>query len=139
MTDIELAWAAGFFEGDGSACVRHQRGGTYARASAGQMDRRVLDRFQRIVGIGKVYGPYKDGRYFDYRAENGNAHRLLALLLPFFGPVKREQAERVMRDAPETHRRARGAHDPTCRRGHTERSVWADGRLHCDACRRRKK
>jgi len=58
--DTELAWAAGFFDGEG--CVSVSR--TLATAepviqlSVSQVQREPLDRFAAAVGVGKVYGPY---------------------------------------------------------------------------------
>jgi hypothetical protein len=63
----ELAWAAGFFDGEGSISL--SRTGPVSanvwhvlRLDANQIDRRPLDRFARAVGVGAVRGPYTHGR-----------------------------------------------------------------------------
>ncbi len=73
-SQIDLAWAAGLFEGEG--CIRAatdaQSRGKYAGRlylDVSQSEREVLDRFHRIMGFGVVYGPYpKPNRqpYFRY-------------------------------------------------------------------------
>lgn len=53
-TEIEIAWAAGLFEGEG--CF-DASGGQHAhrpRATMSLVDTDVLDKFVRIVGVGKV-------------------------------------------------------------------------------------
>jgi hypothetical protein len=63
MTDAERAWAAGFFDGEGNVGYREREqasGPTRVRvAQIAQVDRRALDRFVEIVGIGRVRGPYE--------------------------------------------------------------------------------
>ncbi len=46
----ELAWAAGFFDGEG--CVYVNTGNVYSEIP--QVGREVLDRFAAAVGVGKV-------------------------------------------------------------------------------------
>lgn len=67
--DTELAWAAGFFEGDGTVtAARDQRRlrirvGLQQHADEDQAVSR-LQRFANAVGVGKVLGPYDyRGRY----------------------------------------------------------------------------
>jgi len=55
MKREELAWASGFFEGEGS--VAHQ--GYNFRIDAAQVDREPLEQLLKIIGLGKIYGPYK--------------------------------------------------------------------------------
>lgn len=59
MTDeLELAWAAGFFEGEGSVFV-HSSPSYPVAASLDQTEGEALiRRFHAAVGKGKVYGPY---------------------------------------------------------------------------------
>lgn len=67
MKEIDAAWAAGFFEGEG--CVRLAsrntnltRGGSRSYGSlyvdVCQVNREPLDRLQKIAG-GRVHGPYQ--------------------------------------------------------------------------------
>lgn len=53
---VELAWAAGLFEGEGSFCMP-----TKARtpvASIVSTDEDVIRKFKSIVGVGNIIGPY---------------------------------------------------------------------------------
>lgn len=59
IPETERAWAAGFFDGEGSATYIKAR--RKLEVSAKQVDRRPLDRFVKAVGWGKVYGPYDSG------------------------------------------------------------------------------
>jgi hypothetical protein len=102
----ELAWAAGFFDGEGSVRAKWmpRRKPTHnptrgIHAIVGQRDRHVLDRFQAAVGFGKVYGPYftqtRDGAPM-YRWETGsrdNVNAVALLLWRWLSPVKQQQFE----------------------------------------------
>ena len=49
-----VGWAAGVYEGEGSLSV-HKHG---LQLGVSSTDRDVLDQFQVVVGVGRVYGPY---------------------------------------------------------------------------------
>lgn len=111
----DLAWAAGFFEGEG--CVRAAQdkqnkslweGRTYFDVS--QSDREMLDRFQRIFGCGKVYGPYsKPNRlpYYRFFVVNFEQVQMLVILLwPWLSQRRRAQATLALKTCA-TARRAR--------------------------------
>lgn len=109
----ELAWAAGFWDGEG--CMNFTDNlGTLADGSRkryrqwhaviGQKNRRVLDRFQKAVGMGKVYGPYKSSiknlvkppeeTAYNYQWRVGSVNDVTALgmlLWPWLSEEKREQ------------------------------------------------
>ncbi len=56
---VMIAWAAGLFEGEGSAHVgHHYNSRPYARVSIQMTDREPLDGFLAVVGSGNVTGPY---------------------------------------------------------------------------------
>jgi hypothetical protein len=58
-TKIELAWAAGLFEGEGSVSLMLKASGRPSiQLCLTTTDRDVIDRFALIVGAGKIYGPY---------------------------------------------------------------------------------
>ena len=63
LDKIELAWAAGFFDGEGTTTLhRHKQNKLgYMRVSVMQFyDPECLYRFQKAVGgLGHVIGPYK--------------------------------------------------------------------------------
>jgi hypothetical protein len=106
----ELAWSAGFFDGEGSISVvtrkasrRHyHRLDTFSiRLRLCQVRREPLDRFVAATGsTQRVRGPYNDRRpnaqpQFEWTADGPAAERILGLLWPYLSPPKREQAERV--------------------------------------------
>jgi hypothetical protein len=95
----ELAWAAGFFDGEGWANIQRRdgrrTGQPHARVNQADPDGvpEVLLRFRRAVGgLGTIGGPYVDeGRIDLYRWEvssRGDVELLHHLLLPWLGEVK---------------------------------------------------
>lgn len=57
---VELAWAAGLFEGEGTVTPKRGKGSAHRYQAAIIMtDEDVLRRFASIVGIGRFYGPYQ--------------------------------------------------------------------------------
>ncbi len=100
-----LAWVAGFMDGEGS--FAYARNGQYAKviAHATQKDRRPLDRMVRILGFGKVYGPYDRAANRMMPASIHHAFQiqrfehvqaLVAMLWPFLSEPKRQQAKAVL-------------------------------------------
>jgi hypothetical protein len=59
---IALAWAAGLFEGEGSITHRSSHGDTSGRVPIAcrlaLTDEDVIRRFHKVVGVGRLYGPY---------------------------------------------------------------------------------
>lgn len=105
---IELAWAAGFFDGEGSTTLYAKRRKSMEAVqqptlTISQVNRENLLRFQRAVGgLGKLYGPYstKIGRPQScWRATRWlEAQAAIAMLWPFLGEEKREQALRCFKE-----------------------------------------
>lgn len=106
----ELAWAAGFFDGEGNFGARLnnvRRGkGAYwtVQLRITQHHPEVLHRFRAAVkGVGKVYGPY-ERPYKDrtttkwvYAAYGWDAHAVAAMIFSFLGTVKRTQIKSGMK------------------------------------------
>jgi hypothetical protein len=96
-----LAWAAGFFDGEGSTCLG---GGTYILLTLPQNHLEPLHRFREAIGYdAPIYGPYtySDGRRGGYELRVAGLARVnaaLDLLWPWLGTVKREQAERARQE-----------------------------------------
>ena len=99
----ELAWAAGFFDGEGNIRARVDKYHNAFVVQIAQTDRRPLERFQAAVGgIGVIYGPYAPSSrktkphhnlayaYHTNRFEHTQA--VAAMLWSFLSPPKREQA-----------------------------------------------
>lgn len=94
--EIERAWAAGFFDGEGCTIFVPQRAGSRLMCSIGQVDRRNLVRFQAAVdGIGSIGRPRSLPNrqpIQQWVAYNKAAMRAIALLSDNLGPAKRQQA-----------------------------------------------
>jgi hypothetical protein len=105
LDPLQLAWAAGFFDGEGttSATARLNRPRYFRLAvsvpqsgHAGPPE--VLFRFQAaVLGMGSITGPNDDDMYL-WRADNFvEAQATVALLWSQLGPIKRAQAAAAMR------------------------------------------
>jgi hypothetical protein len=111
----ELAWAAGFFDGEGSlwykspvrSGARPSRGGRgQLRLCIQQNDPQVLERFHAAVQVGRVRGPVvrKDlagkrpaSPFWSYEAHRfSEVMAVLGFLWKFLSPVKREQFARCI-------------------------------------------
>ena len=99
---FELAWAAGFFDGEGWANAVAQSGRKTKQplAQINQADPtgipEVLARFQRAVGgLGRIGGPsVEDGRQDLYHwtvSSRSDVELLHHLLLPWLGQVKLDE------------------------------------------------
>lgn len=96
----ELAWAAGFFDGEGSTCLRLHRPKRLGNSPnpvlylcVSQKDRRALDRFRAALGgVGSIYGPDKRAGIHRFQVGQRKARRAVELMWPWLGEVKREQA-----------------------------------------------
>lgn len=105
----QLAWAAGFFDGEGYTGFSKRRNGdgtarTWRRIDlqVNQTSREVLDRFRLAVGMGRVNGPY------NYVGSNKSDHwqfaasgfhqvqAVIARLWPFLTSTKRDQARNAL-------------------------------------------
>lgn len=122
----ELAWAAGFFDGEGTTHgrVRTERPGkngdtTTLHMKVAQVCREPLDRFHHAVrGLGKIYGPYNTrvlygptGKQYrcqpiwEWRISNWrDAQAAYTLLWKYLSPPKRAQvmgAVAIFRSNPQ--------------------------------------
>ena len=104
---IELAWAAGFFDGEGNAGWHHAyyfNGVQYERGAlkVGQVNKEPLERFQKAVRGGNINGPYEHkGRnnqpYYEWRVQQySEVKRIGELLLPFVCSIKRDQLNSML-------------------------------------------
>ena len=62
MTEIEIAWLAGLFEGEGcitTAKKSNHSSGNQRFLVIKMTDEDVLRKAHRIAGVGKLYGPYR--------------------------------------------------------------------------------
>lgn len=137
---VDVAWAAGLFEGEGSLIVR---GRTSAEAILGMTDADVVARFAAVLGFGTLHHEQRDNpRHNDvYRWSASNARdvRVLAeMFLPFFGGRRRQRALEILeytQNCPGPHRA-----QIACRQGHPydETTYTVPGTTHrkCRICQR---
>lgn len=129
MERTELAWAAGFWDGEGWAnLVRYGRGDALRpMARVNQADAasipQVLVRFHRVIGFGRISGPHiEEGREPIYRwvaSSADNVRRLFELIGPWLGVVKRRQFETACSGSV--------ARIPWASLAPAERTAWAAG------------
>jgi hypothetical protein len=124
----ELAWAAGFLDGEG--CFSYTEKAGFACVSIAQTVVFPLARFRRAVGVGKIYGPYRHEHprrvskkpQWVFRAHRREHVQAIAALLWFkLGPTKRAQATVTLARLSST-----------CRRGH-KKVPESDGCPRCVA------
>jgi hypothetical protein len=104
MDRHELAWAAGFFDGEGWA----NRSGRGVQSRINQSDNtgvpEVLVRFQLVLGFGRIGGPVREeGRkdlYFWQVSSRGDVAALASAIWPWLGEVKRSEFEVALGRAP---------------------------------------
>jgi hypothetical protein len=145
---LELAWAAGFYDGEGSTItqIEPSAGRVTLQVCVSQCDRRPLDRFQAALGgIGKIYGPMprpnpRHSALYQYRINRfEHSQAAIAAMWKFLCEPKRQQAAAAVRKfhtnrSDSTPMRLRQA----CRGGHppTDWVVSSEGRIRCRECRR---
>ena len=130
MKDTELAWAAGFFDGEGSTA--NARNGKYHRVliSVSQTTLEPLERFRDALGgLGNIHGPYQrtDPRFtgvikpfWVYQCQaQGEVRAVYETLKPWLCSIKREQMEACLREFD-----ARQAERPDTDRGAATRKAW---------------
>ena len=94
---IDIAWAAGLFEGEG--CIGKDKISRYAAME--MTDKDVMEDFVKIVGYGKLRGPYKRGEFKPtYRwkvTKRLELKRILELFLPFLKARRTSKANEALR------------------------------------------
>lgn len=109
----ELAWAAGFFDGEGCTTVSAHKNGPRKgyknlHITVAQTDKRPLERLLSIWKKGKIYGPYtrkNNPRVSPYYKLNisglENVNKVISSMWPWLGDIKREQAIRRIEEMTE--------------------------------------
>jgi hypothetical protein len=87
----ELAWAAGFFDGEGSVSVVQKPRGTYwyPLVQVGNRERGPVERFKEIVGTGFIFKRKQDG-FNMWVAAARKAEETLVQILPYLINKKRQ-------------------------------------------------
>jgi hypothetical protein len=110
---VDLAWAAGFFDGEGCFTAKsgwahgHSYPQKYPRAEIAQKDPEVLLRFKAIVNCGKVYTypPY----WLWTTTAWAEAQWVLCQLYSFLSSVKQRQGIKMMEKFHETKNNRHGS------------------------------
>jgi len=89
----ELAWAAGFFDGEGcSYCILHETWNPIIRIEIGQMHDAVLKRFKKaVLGLGNITRRQSNNAYQLKFSNFEHAQVVMALLWKYLSPVKKQQ------------------------------------------------
>lgn len=131
----DLAWAAGFFDGEGTVLARQR---TEKRKelslSVSQSELTSLHRFHRAVGgIGKVRGPYQTKHkptYVFHAYGLPDVQAIIAMIWRWLGEPKRADAVRAFSRSIASEREKQERKDnPRCKRGHPLAGVGADVRI----------
>jgi len=130
----ELAWAAGFFDGEGYTGLLT---GRTLRSHVVQTDARLLQRLQAaLLGLGTIDGPRNSSNprhspQWLWRVSGfANVQAVIAMLWIFLSEVKREQA----RKAITTYLSSRHRGNALCALGHNDWFIRPDGTRHRATC-----
>ena len=108
VNELDIAWAAGFFDGEGNVRVvkqtRDGRENRWVHMQIGQSDRRPLDRFRAIFG-GKIVplGPSKlskSQRWHWYLYRRAEVDAAMEAMRPHLSEPKLEQWAAVQAECP---------------------------------------
>lgn len=129
----ELAWAAGFFDGEGSTHSNQPS----LQLTVGQVNLDNLHRFMAAIGATSGLGKpktYQNRKPFSqFRVYGAKAIRAINLLWPYLGKEKQMQAVRAMLIyGSRSVAPWRGG--PLCSRGHLFSVVGMTGNRGCRAC-----
>lgn len=103
-TELDLAWAGGFFDGEGSIAIgRSKSKGGENRTdvfslivSVCNTDKEVVEHFQKIMGFGNIYAVHRETEQytasFTWQVGFRQADRFLSIIYPYL-IHKRKQAD----------------------------------------------
>lgn len=103
-----LAWAAGFFDGEGCFHTSkpykkkpNSKPRLHIAAIITQIHPEVLDRFCEILGVGSVRGPYQRGgdrsNIWRYQTQRpAEVKYIYEMLYPWLGSIKRAQGKEAL-------------------------------------------
>ena len=103
--EAELAWAAGFFDGEGTTSYFRSKNWYGPRMSITQKGRIPLDRFLAAVGVGKIYIIRKRNGQYSWNCQTKEGvHNVLNKLWPYLCEVKKKQALAVFNFIEENYK-----------------------------------
>lgn len=109
---IELAWAAGFYDGEGCSCITkssyYNKQGKQPRyrlvvTVSQKTNAFVLNRFNKAVQLGKIHGPDINFQYRWSVTTFEEVQAVICLLWKFLSPVKRKQYLRIIKEWRKIH------------------------------------
>ena len=87
-TLMQIAWAAGIYEGEGSCCRMSK---TSQQVHLGQKDRWVVDRFRALFG-GSIHEREMNGDpFYDWHIHGARARGFLMTMFTFLSPRRQDQ------------------------------------------------
>ena len=100
--ESEIMWAAGLFEGEGSASsyfgATRKNGRVPGYVALGMKDEDVVRKFAAIMGIGKIYHCRTGSQLWRWQTTNKrDTVRALVLLYPWVGPRRRKAMEGTLK------------------------------------------
>lgn len=106
-TDLDLAWAAGFFDGEGTFQIAKDSrpgGKYYARMRVGGCHKGSIEKFSSIMGFGNIVreespGPMANFKQFRWSTSGFRAVECAKKILPYL-VVKRHECEILLRWEP---------------------------------------
>ena len=135
----DLAWLAGFFDGEGTTYLADGRPEIWI----GQKDKRVLEKVKLIYNKGHIEGPYirklvsgKETYIHRYRiSKQEDSLEFILLIWPWISEAKREQALTVINKWNQIKLERKIA-SQFCRKGHSlyNARIYGDGKKHCLMC-----
>lgn len=144
---LELAWAAGFFDGEGSTYlnIRKDRKVSHVKMGVAQVEPEPLRKFFGIVGRGGISGPYTEKEssrnakpIYKWNCSGFPAKEVLAMLWPYLSEVKKQQATVAIAGESNSGKLWTG-HRTHCPRGHSyaeHGKRTRDGHRKCRLCER---
>ena len=92
-TNMDIAWAAGWFDGEGS--MRKQRKNSQ-QCHMGQKDRWVLDKFKAFFG-GSIHERQMNGQpFYDWHISGARCRGFLMTIYTFLSPRRQERIRAVL-------------------------------------------
>jgi hypothetical protein len=119
---IELAWAAGFWDGEGCCSLcgsKKSRTKTVVLTVSQSFDPGCLQRFQRAIGgLGNLCGPYtrvgNPNQFWTWSTKRSeHVSRVMEMLLPYLSHPKRQQYEDAMRKRESSSLHLKNIEKPT--------------------------
>lgn len=96
-SNLDYAWAAGFFDGEGTTSVlKAQRDKySYIRMGISQKNIEPLEKFLKIVEKGKIYKLKTRDMYSWNCYRNEDVESVLERLWPYLSTIKKDQANKA--------------------------------------------